>query len=332
MFTKKCHPFTRKAINIMTRMKPCIFSLYVLLFSFPLFGQQVTIEGEVSMLALGDSYTIGESVDVQDRWPHQFITYLRSRGVSAEFPDYLATTGWTTRNLLNSMQTQLPGDRPYNLVSILIGVNNQYQGLDIAIYEPDLRNIIDQALEIVDGDSSRLLILSIPDYAYTPFGDGDPDISQEIDAYNEIKRRVADEYGITFIDITEISREGLNNPSLVASDGLHPSKDQYALWVQAIMPRLNVVRPLTAGEPGYPDRAVLHLYPNPAGSRIYMNSSRDIGRISIYNPMGQLVLDHPVTSLPASVDLTPLGGGVYTLCAHQQDVPRRHCRTFVIKN
>jgi len=220
-------------------MKNLLLSSYLLLITIPMFSQLVNIEGEVSMLALGDSYTIGESVALYERWPHQLISQLNANGISAEFPDYLATTGWTTRNLLNGIQTKLQGEKKYNLVSILIGVNNQYQHMDIANYEPDLRKIIDLALDIVDQDSSRLMILSIPDYAYTPFGGGNSAISQEIDEYNNIKRRVALEYGIAYIDITGISREGLNNPSLLASDGLHPSKEQYARWVQAIIPRLN---------------------------------------------------------------------------------------------
>jgi lysophospholipase L1-like esterase len=200
-----------------------------------LFGQNIDIEKGVRMLALGDSYTIGESVDISERWPHQFVSELRKLGAEAVVPDYIATTGWTSSNLLEGIAASLDSDRDYNLVSILIGVNNQYQGLDVSIYEPELRNIIDRALVITEQDRSKLFILSIPDYAYTQFGKGDTIISKEIDAYNEINRGVALEYGITWIDITPISRRGLDVPVLVAGDGLHPSGAQYGEWVKKII-------------------------------------------------------------------------------------------------
>ena len=311
-------------------MKTFLHTAWMLLITFPMFSQQVTIEGKVSMLALGDSYTIGESVEINERWPHQFIAELNTLGVSAEFPDYLATTGWTTRNLLNWMQTKLPDEKEYNLVSILIGVNNQYQRMDIADYEPDLRKIIDLALDIVDQDSSRLMILSIPDYAYTPFGGGNTTISQEIDEYNNIKRRVAIEYGIAFIDITDISREGLNNPSLVAPDGLHPSKDQYARWVQAIIPRLNLKKSLSVKEQEHSGNESIHIFPNPAGSRLNLHTSLDIERIRIFNPLGQIVLEHGISSLPASINLSSLEKGAYTFCAYGGEEPDVFCRSLLI--
>lgn len=152
-------------------------------------GQTITIDRQVRMLALGDSYTIGESVETWERWPHQFIDALRDLGIEAAYPDYIATTGWTTRRLIQGIRSMLNESTNYNLVSILIGVNNQYQGIDIASYEPDLRIIIDRALEIAGQDTSRVFILSIPDYAYTPFGEGRSSISDEIDDYNLIKKR-----------------------------------------------------------------------------------------------------------------------------------------------
>ena len=312
-------------------MKILILNTCMLLISMTLSSQQVKVEGEVSMLALGDSYTIGESVDIKERWPHQLISELRRLGVSAEYPDYLATTGWTTRNLLNWMMTKLPDEKSYNLVSILIGVNNQYQGMDIGEYEPDLRKIIDLALEIVDQDKSRLMILSIPDYAYTPFGRENENISREIDEYNSIKQSVADEYGIAYINITGISREGLKNPSLVAKDGLHPSKEQYARWVQAIVPRLNIELGLSAREPLLQAGESIRLYPNPAGTLIHMDSTWNIDRICIYNSLGQKVLDLGVTGLPASIDISQLERGAYTLCAYQGDAERVHHR-LLLKN
>jgi len=201
-------------------------------------SQEITISQEVRMLALGDSYTIGESVKPEQRWPYQFIAALRSKGIKAKDPDYIAVTGWTTSDLLNGINKDLDRNISYNLVSILIGVNNQYQGLDINIYEPELRQIIDQALELVAQDSSRVFILSIPDYAFTPFGKRDKTISREIDAYNEINKRIAAEFDIACLDITPTSRRGLSEPGLVAEDGLHPSGEQYREWVGEIISKL----------------------------------------------------------------------------------------------
>jgi len=216
---------------------PFLFIIFFLI-DISMFGQQINIDKGLRMLALGDSYTIGESVEMDQRWPHQFVSELRKQGAYVDTPDYIATTGWTTSNLLEGIAASLDSDREYNLVSILIGVNNQYQGLDVSIYEPELRNIIDRALEITEQDRSKLFILSIPDYAYTQFGKGDTIISNEIDIYNEINRDVALEYGITWIDITPISRRGLDDPVLVAGDGLHPSGTQYGEWVKKIIHQL----------------------------------------------------------------------------------------------
>ena len=236
-------------------------------------GQNITITSPVKMLALGDSYTIGQSVEVSERWPHQFVAELRKSGVEAGDPDYIATTGWTTRDLQKGMRTLRDREKQYNLVSILIGVNNQYQGVAIASYEPDLREIIDSALVITSQDTGRVFILSIPDYAFTPFGNGNASISKEIDDYNAIKRRVAGEYGITFIDVTPISRRGLNEPDLVASDGLHPSGKQYELWVREILPYLDMNQSTTVRTAAWqkdPD-PVFNIRPNPAKGSLWID-------------------------------------------------------------
>ena len=200
--------------------------------------QAIAIDGEVRMLALGDSYTIGESVKPGQRWPHQLMSVLKERGVKAREPDYIAVTGWTTSNLLDGISRSLDRSESYNLVSILIGVNNQYQGIDINMYEPELRQIIDLALELVKQDTNRVFMLSIPDYAFTPFGKGDPGISHELDAYNQINKRVAGEIGLGWVNVTPISRRGLDEPALVAGDGLHPSGKQYGEWIAAILPNI----------------------------------------------------------------------------------------------
>jgi lysophospholipase L1-like esterase len=146
--------------------------------------------------------------------------------------EIIATTGWTTLDLGNGIDTTNP-QGPYDLVSLLIGVNDQYQGKDIAHYPERFTTLLNRAVTLAGGRKERVFVLSIPDYAYTPFGQTrDVErISREIDAYNDINRRVTREMDITYFDITPVSRNGLAQPDLVASDGLHPSGSMYQQWV-----------------------------------------------------------------------------------------------------
>lgn len=224
-----------KVQNKMQPVKVHLSFFLLLVMHLSINSQDLPADRELSMLALGDSYTIGESVEAHERWPHQFAARLREEGVPLRNPDYIATTGWTTGELLEGISSRLDQAREYDLVSILIGVNNQYRKLDIDLYEPELRLIIDRAIGAAGGDSSRVFMLSIPDYAYTPFGNGDRRISKELDVYNEIAQSVAAEYAIDFYKITPISRKGLADPGLLAADGLHPSALQYGLWVEELL-------------------------------------------------------------------------------------------------
>jgi lysophospholipase L1-like esterase len=306
------------------------FAIFAIMLSAPSIAQQVNLGREVKMLAMGDSYTIGQSVELHERWPHQFIDRLRSLGFVGDYPDYIATTGWTTRNLIQGITSGLDTVKSYNLVSILIGVNNQYQGAPIDAYEPDLRTIIDLALDVVNQDKSRVLMLSIPDYAYTPFGGGNEDISREIDDYNGIKRKVAAEYQIAFVDITPISREGLLNPFLIAADGLHPSAMQYAKWVEAIIPRLRFETPLLNSAPVQRPDDPISVYPNPAGSSVVIDSLEEISRISIFNATGSGVYDQTISSLPVEIDLLHLGPGLYIMWLYHADDHTVSRRTLIV--
>lgn len=193
-------------------------------------------ETQFSYLALGDSYTIGESVEEKDRWPVQLAEALRERGYSMVAPKIIAKTGWTTQNLINGIENELDVQRDFDLVSILIGVNNQYQGKPITEYEEDLRTIFRKAIDHSKRMEKGVFAVSIPDYGYTPFGSANKEeISAEIDEFNEVFKRVADEFNVDFYNITPISREAENNPDLVASDGLHPSAEMYHKWVEQIV-------------------------------------------------------------------------------------------------
>lgn len=313
-------------------MNKAPFLVLLIMVHFTSIAQDIRIDHKVSMLALGDSYTIGQSVDSSGRWPHQLLDELRTLGVSGMYPDYIATTGWTSRRLIQAMNYMVDDEKEYNLVSILIGVNNQYQGISIASFEPDLRTIIDDALSIVDGDRSRVFILSIPDYAFTPFGGGNANISKEIDDYNNIKRRIADEYQIPFIDITPISREGLGNSSLVAADRLHPSEIQYRRWVEAIIPRLHINQALSVdGDQGLVNDDVL-VYPNPAGSSVQIDAAENISRIRVFNATGSLVSDQMITASPVKMDLSQFGPGIYTLWIHFEKEERISRRLLLVQD
>lgn len=189
----------------------------------------VILEG-TKYLALGDSYTIGQSVAVADRYPIQLETQLESDSINIDTTVIIAKTGWTTFNLKNAIIAADLTDT-FDLVSLLIGVNNQYQGLSIGEYENEFEELLQTAIDFAGGKKENVFVVSIPDYAYTPFGNGDATISQEIDDFNLVNKTITDSIGISYYDITPISREGLDKPELVASDNLHPSGEQYSRWV-----------------------------------------------------------------------------------------------------
>lgn len=191
----------------------------------------------IHYLALGDSYTIGESVKTEERYLVQLTQQLRNARLKITDPTIIARTGWTTRQLKEAINLATLR-KEYQLVSLLIGVNNQYQGINIEIYKTEFRELLKKAIELAGGDKRRVFVLSIPDYAYTPFGRNSSTISPQIDAYNAINLSITTEYGVSYFDITPISRKGLDQPSLVASDGLHPSGKMYAQWVALMYPTI----------------------------------------------------------------------------------------------
>ncbi|OSS38247.1 Lysophospholipase L1 [Christiangramia flava JLT2011] len=185
-----------------------------------------------SYLALGDSYTIGESVEPSERWPVQLAARLRQQNFNMAAPKIIAKTGWTTRNLLNGIENELDVQRDFDLVSVLIGVNNQYQGRSITEYEEELRQVFRKAINHSKRMEAGVFAVSIPDYGYTPFGSAhQEEISAELEEFNAVFKRVAEEFGVEYFNITPISQEAQNNPDLVAPDGLHPSGLMYSQWV-----------------------------------------------------------------------------------------------------
>lgn len=188
------------------------------------------------LLSLGDSYTIGQSVCVTCRFPEQLKDSLTNNIENSSIDlQIIAQTGWTTSNLINAIDTNNPSS-DFDLVTLLIGVNNQYQNKPFSLYETEFPELVGTAIEKAKGDPANVIVVSIPDYAYTPFGDGNSYISQEIDEYNNYAQDYCALNGIAYVYITDITREGLENPDLVASDGLHPSELAYSQFVERILP------------------------------------------------------------------------------------------------
>lgn len=192
----------------------------------------------INYLALGDSYTIGQSVCETCRFPEQLKSALKNINLQNNFSlEIIARTGWTTTDLISAIEFNNPKNN-YDLVTLLIGVNNQYQGKNFSIYEKEFPLLVTKAISLAKGDKNKLIVVSIPDYAYTPFGESygnATSISTEIDRYNAFAKSYCEANEILFINITDITRQGLNNATLVANDGLHPSKEAYALFVQRLL-------------------------------------------------------------------------------------------------
>lgn len=210
------------------------FSLFLTLAAHLSFAQ-MDITAKKKFLALGDSYTIGESVAPEERWPVQLTNALNQRGENFAAPDIIATTGWRTDDLRNAILKAKPGN-DYDLVSLLIGVNNQYQGKSAESYAPEFEALLNMAIAFAGGDKSKVFVVSIPDYGYTPFGrEKQAQITKAIDEFNRVNRSLSEKHGVRYVNITDISRKGFDDPELVASDGLHPSGKMYAVWVARIL-------------------------------------------------------------------------------------------------
>jgi lysophospholipase L1-like esterase len=198
-------------------------------------------------LALGDSYTIGEAVDAAERWPVRLVTLLRERGVNIVDPVIVAQTGWTTDELNAAIDAaKLEGG--FDLVTLLIGVNNQYRGRSADEYGSEFHNLLQRAVALAGSRSSRVVVVSIPDWGVTPFaaesGRDVARIGAEIDAFNTIAQSEASRAGAKVVDVTGISRRARNDEVLVAGDGLHPSGAMYEEWAATILPfAIDALRP-----------------------------------------------------------------------------------------
>lgn len=191
-----------------------------------------------SYLALGDSYTIGQSVAINERYPVQATALLYNDSIQFYSPEIIAQTGWTTANLLSRLNNKPPVKTTYDIVTLLIGVNNQYQGLSQDQYRAEFEILINKAIQYANNKKERVIILSIPDYSVTPFANGydKKKIAAQIDSFNVINKEITVAKGITYIDITPSTREAATDAGLVAYDGLHPSGKEYAKWAAWLAP------------------------------------------------------------------------------------------------
>lgn len=208
------------------------------------------IQAPVQYLALGDSYTIGESVEPEGRWPLQLAAALRADGVVIDDPRIIARTGWTTDELSSAIDAAAPLGDDYGLVTLLIGVNNQYRGRTLDEYAREFAVLLERAIGFAGRRADRVVVLAIPDWGVTPFaarsGRDTAATARELDAYNAAAAKLCAQRGVAFVDIAPVSRERGAEPAMLADDGLHPSAAMYAEWARLAQP---VVRRLLAPSP-----------------------------------------------------------------------------------
>jgi lysophospholipase L1-like esterase len=191
----------------------------------------------LNYLALGDSYSIGEAVPQDQSYPYQLANALNTQSFKVKAPTIIATTGWTTDNLIDAISKSSIHANTYDFVTLLIGVNDRYQGLSKDNYKTKFAQVLSTAIAFAKGNASRVFVLSIPDYGVTPFANVQESvIGPQIDQFNALNKSTSLTAGVNYLDITAISRTAAADPTLIAPDGLHPSGKMYMLWVNLLEP------------------------------------------------------------------------------------------------
>ncbi len=195
----------------------------------------------LTYLAIGDSYTIGEALPLSGSFPHQLRKGLKEKGLQVGTPLIIAKTGWTTAELQEGIKAAALQSK-FDIVTLLIGVNNQYRGASKNVYRTEFRDLLEKAIAFAGGKKSHVFVVSIPDWGATPFGRQSgrdtETIAQEIDAFNAINREETLAEGVSYTDITPASRLAKSDESLIASDGLHPSEKMYKDWADQLEPKI----------------------------------------------------------------------------------------------
>ena len=190
-------------------------------------------------LALGDSYTIGEGVAQRESFPFLLQEKLACNDIVLSTPTIVAQTGWTTAELIQAIEKREPLNTTFDLVTLLIGVNNQYRGLSLAEFEREIVFLVYKAIAFAGGNHAHVLILSIPDYGYTPFGFAEQErIENEINLFNSVLQEVVQDLDIEYVDVTEASRQYSQQAGYLTADQLHPSAKLYQVWVEHLYPRV----------------------------------------------------------------------------------------------
>lgn len=204
--------------------------------SNPVMAMGLPGKDSLTYLALGDSYTIGESVGEGERYPSQVVRRLRTDSLVYRAPDIIAITGWTTADLLAAMPAAVPAS--YHIVSLLIGVNDQYRHLSQSEYRSQFTSLLEQSIRLAGNRADHVIVLSIPDYSVTPFARGRNTalIAAQIDSFNAINREIALAYQVQYVDVTAESRRAAGDPSLIAADSLHFSGKEYDIWAGMMAP------------------------------------------------------------------------------------------------
>jgi len=194
-------------------------------------------------LALGDSYTFGQSVEIADRFPEQTIQLLKNQNILFSEPEIIAQTGWTTQNLLDKIAVSPPLKSSYDIVTLLIGVNNQYQHRTQQEYADQFLILLNLSIKYAGNNASKVIVLSIPDYSVTPFANNSnkAEIAEQIDSFNSINKSISTQAGVHYLDVTEFTRLAAINPALIAADGLHPSALAYQVWANSLVPIIKKV-------------------------------------------------------------------------------------------
>lgn len=213
-----------------------LFAQFILLYTLIF---HPSMENKYTFLALGDSYTIGEAVAENERWPEQFCALMQQQNKPFGTPEIIAKTGWTTDELLAAIAEKNPKG-PFDLVSLLIGVNNQYRGYPEDQYIKEFGRLLNMAIGFAGNRKDHVVVVSIPDWGVTPFAEGRDraQIAREIDHYNALNRRITEEAGVLYVEITAHSRLAQTDASLIASDHLHPSGLMYAYWAKQVAEKL----------------------------------------------------------------------------------------------
>lgn len=194
------------------------------------------------MLCLGDSYTIGQSVQTQERFPELTVALLAEQNLNFANPDIIARTGFTTQELITNIEKNTP-QHTYDIVTLLIGVNDQFRGYDTATYAKNFEALLKTALRFADNNVEHVFVLSIPDYGVTPFAANLPNspkqIAEDINTFNTINKQITNRYKVQYLDITAISRLAEEDNTLLANDGLHPSGKMYKLWAEKLAEQIS---------------------------------------------------------------------------------------------